>query len=46
LNGEAAKRSAAALLFPLWDSQLADVGEMVTHDFFPNNHRSHQTVTA
>jgi CRISPR-associated protein Csx17 len=40
LNGEAAKRSAAALLFPLWDSQLAVVGKIVADEkFFQNNHR-------
>jgi CRISPR-associated protein Csx17 len=44
LNGEAARRSAAALLFPLWDSQLAAVGEMVAPDFFPNESRSLQTL--
>jgi CRISPR-associated protein Csx17 len=45
LNGEAARRSAAALLFPLWDSQLAAVGQMVAPDFFPNESRSLQTLT-
>lgn len=35
LGGEAARRSAAALLFPLWDSQLATVGRTVAPDFFP-----------
>jgi CRISPR-associated protein Csx17 len=46
LNGEAARRSAAALLFPLWDSQLAEVGRMVAdEEFFSNNNRSLQTLT-
>lgn len=36
LGGEAAKRAAAALLFPLWDAQLARVGEMVAPEFFPH----------
>lgn len=35
LGGEAARRCAAALLFPLWDSQLATVGRAVAPDFFP-----------
>ena len=34
LSGEAAKRSAAALLFPLWDRQLAAVCSVVAPDFF------------
>lgn len=47
LEGEAAKRSAAALLFPLWDSQLAAVGKIVAPDFFPSNQHQHspQTLT-
>jgi len=35
LGGEAARRCAAALLFPLWDSQLADVCAAVAPHFFP-----------
>lgn len=35
LDGEAARRCAAALLFPLWDSQLAQVGRPVAPEFFP-----------
>lgn len=35
LAGDAARRSAAALLFPLWDKQLAAVGRAVAPDFFP-----------
>ncbi|MCX6942921.1 MAG: type I-U CRISPR-associated protein Csx17 [Verrucomicrobia bacterium] len=35
LAGEAARRSASALLFPLWDTQLAAVGRAVAPDFFP-----------
>ncbi len=35
LSGKAAKRCAAALLFPVWDSQLADIGRIVAPDFFP-----------
>ena len=47
LNNEAARRSAAALLFPLWDSQLAAVGKLVANeDFFLNNNRSSQTLTS
>jgi CRISPR-associated protein Csx17 len=46
LEGEAAKRSAAALLFPLWDSQLAAVGKIVAPDFFPDYQHSPQTLTA
>jgi CRISPR-associated protein Csx17 len=34
LQGEAARRSAAALLFPLWGRQLAAVGRAVAPDFF------------
>ncbi|MFA6960865.1 MAG: type I-U CRISPR-associated protein Csx17 [Opitutaceae bacterium] len=34
LAGDAARRSAAALLFPLWETQLADVGRAVAPDFF------------
>lgn len=34
LGGEAARRSAAALLFPLWGSQLADIAAAVAPDFF------------
>ena len=34
LSGEAARRCAAALLFPLWDSQLAAVCRTVAPDFF------------
>jgi len=34
LDGEAARRSAAALIFPLWDSQLAAIGTAVAPDFF------------
>ena len=34
LSGDAARRSAAALLFPLWDSQLAAVCTAVAPDFF------------
>jgi CRISPR-associated protein Csx17 len=46
LSGDAAKRSAAALLFPLWDSQLAVVGKIVADEkFFQNNHRLPQTLT-
>lgn len=46
LEGEAAQRSAAALLFPLWDSQLATVGKIVAPDFFPDYQNSPQTLTA
>lgn len=35
LAGEAARRSASALLFPLWDTQLSAVGRAVAPDFFP-----------
>jgi CRISPR-associated protein Csx17 len=35
LNGEAARRCAAALLFPLWDSQLAQVCRPIAPEFFP-----------
>ena len=35
LGGDAARRCAAALLFPLWDSQLAEVCAAVAPDFFP-----------
>ena len=35
IGGTAARRSAAALLFPLWDSQLAQVGRAVAPNFFP-----------
>ena len=35
LSGDAARRSAAALLFPLWDTQLAAVGSAVAPNFFP-----------
>jgi CRISPR-associated protein Csx17 len=35
LTGEAVGRCAAALLFPLWDSQLATVCSCVAPDFFP-----------
>jgi CRISPR-associated protein Csx17 len=35
LAGEAARRSAAALLFPLWNSQLATIGRSVAPDYFP-----------
>ena len=35
VGGEAARRCAAALLFPLWDSQLAQVCTAVAPDFFP-----------
>jgi CRISPR-associated protein Csx17 len=35
LAGEAARRSAAALLFPLWDTQLATIGRAVAPDSFP-----------
>lgn len=34
LDGNAARRSAAALLFPLWNTQLAAVGTAVAPDFF------------
>ncbi|MDO8538839.1 MAG: type I-U CRISPR-associated protein Csx17 [Opitutaceae bacterium] len=34
LSGDAARRSAAALLFPLWDTQLAAIGSAVAPDFF------------
>jgi len=34
LSGDAARRSAAALLFPLWNTQLAAVGSAVAPDFF------------
>ncbi len=34
LAGEAARRTAAALLFPLWDSQLAHVCQSIAPDFF------------
>lgn len=34
LGGEAARRSAAALLFPLWDYQLAAIGHGVAPEFF------------
>lgn len=34
LSGHAAERSAAALLFPLWDSQLASACEPVAHRLF------------
>ncbi len=34
LSGEAARRCAAALLFPLWDSLLAEVGQIVAPIFF------------
>jgi CRISPR-associated protein Csx17 len=37
LSGDAARRSAAALLFPLWDTQLAAVCTAVAPDFF-NQH--------
>jgi CRISPR-associated protein Csx17 len=45
LSGEAARRSAAALLFPLWNSQLAVVGEIVAPEFFPNHNQLHQSLT-
>ncbi len=45
LNGEAAKRCAAALLFPLWDSQLAAVGKMVAPDFFRQINHLAETLT-
>ena len=35
LAGEAARRSAAALLFPLSDTQLTTIGRAVAPDFFP-----------
>jgi CRISPR-associated protein Csx17 len=35
LNGTTAKRAAAALLFPLWDAQLALIGRIIAPDFFP-----------
>lgn len=35
LEGEAAQRCAAALLFPLWDTQLAQIGRIVAPAFFP-----------
>lgn len=34
LDGEAARRCAAALIFPLWDDQLRTVCESVAPDFF------------
>lgn len=34
LSGQAAERSAAALLFPLWDSQLRDACEPVARQLF------------
>lgn len=34
LEGEAARRTAAALVFPLWDSQLAAVCQSIAPDFF------------
>ena len=34
LSGQASERSAAALLFPLWDSQLKDVCEPVARHLF------------
>jgi CRISPR-associated protein Csx17 len=34
LSGESAKRSAAALLFPLWDRQLAAVCNIVAPEYF------------
>lgn len=34
LAGEAARRTAAALIFPLWDSQLAKVCQSIAPDFF------------
>jgi CRISPR-associated protein Csx17 len=37
LAGQAARRSAAALLFPLWDSQLATIGRAVAPDYFPQH---------
>jgi CRISPR-associated protein Csx17 len=45
LSGEAARRSAAALLFPLWNSQLAVVGEIVAPEFFPNHNQLQQSLT-
>lgn len=38
LGGDAARRTAAALLFPLWDSQLADVCKAIAPDFFASTH--------
>ena len=37
LEGDAAKRSAAALLFPLWEAQLAKTGEVIAEEFFRKN---------
>ncbi len=34
LAGEAARRSAAALLFPLWNTQLAQIGSAIAPEFF------------
>jgi CRISPR-associated protein Csx17 len=45
LEGEAARRSAAALLFPLWDTQLAMIGRTVAPDFFPDNRVSSKNST-
>ena len=45
LSGTSAKRSAAALLFPLKDSQLSEIGKIVAPDFFPDNQYFLQTLT-
>lgn len=45
LAAEASRRSAAALLFPLWDTQLAMVGRTVAPDFFPDNRVSSKNST-
>jgi CRISPR-associated protein Csx17 len=44
LEGEASKRSAAALIFPLWNTQLAAVGKIVAPDFFSSNQPSLKTL--
>lgn len=36
LSGDASRRSAAALLFPLWDSQIQQIGSLVAPRFFEN----------
>jgi CRISPR-associated protein Csx17 len=42
LSGGAARRCAAALLFPLWDSQLAQVCAAIAPDFFPQPTNTNQ----
>lgn len=41
VSGDAAKRAAAALIFPLWDRQLAEVCRAVAPDFFEQPTSSH-----